>query len=57
MLPVALISPVTYSPVGANTITLLTPLTPTVTLALAPTATLLLPLVITAPPLAIIPVN
>ena len=31
-MPLALISPVTYSPVGANTATLPTPLTPTVIL-------------------------
>ena len=57
MLPVALTTPVTYSPVVANTTTLLTPVIPTVTLALAATVTFELPLVIAAPALATIPVS
>ena len=46
-LPLALIAPATFNPVGVNTATLPTPLTPTVTLPLdVGMATLLVPLLI-----------
>ena len=59
MLPLALILPVTYSPVGDQTTTLPTPLTPTVILPPElTTVTLLLPLEIELVlPLVVIPVK
>ena len=57
MLPVADTNPVTYAPVGANTVTLLVPVTPTVILPFPLTVTLLLPFVIAAPADAMIPVS
>ena len=57
MLPLACSVPATLAPTGENTATLPTPLTPTVTLALAdPMATLLVPLLMLAT-LVITPVN
>ena len=57
MLPVALMTPVTYAPVLANCAMLLVPLTPTVTLPLVATTTLLLPFKSDDPADTVIPVN
>ena len=56
MLPLALIKPVTYSPVVAHTMTFDVPATPTVTLELLNTNTLLVPLLIFVD-VAVMPVN
>ena len=56
-LPVALITPVTYSPVVAHTTTFDVPATPTVMLALLNTVTFDVPLVILVPPLLAMPVS